>query len=65
MQKILAWLAQGRVALFMTTFLMTLLCYVLRGVGLLTIVPGWVLLILFALSYLLFFLALHPKRQFW
>lgn len=65
MQKMFAWFAQGRVAVFITTFLLTLLVYVLRGTGLFAIVPGWIFLLLFAITYILFFLAIHPKRQFW
>jgi|GEM_PF-3309482 hypothetical protein len=65
MQKMFTWLTQGRVAVFITTFLLTLLAYVLRGIGFLGIVPGWMFLLLFTVTYGLFFLAIHPKRQVW
>jgi hypothetical protein len=65
MQRIVAWLTHGRVAVFITTFLLTLLVYVLRGIGVLGIVPGWMFLLLFTVTYGLFFLAIHPKRQVW
>ncbi len=65
MQKMFPWFIQGRVAVFITTFLLSLLIYVLRGIGVLGIVPGWMFLLLFVVTYGLFFLAIHPKRQVW
>ncbi len=65
MDKIFKFLAQGRVAVFVTTFLITVLLYVLRGIGLLTIVPGWVFLLLFAVTYIIFLLAIQGRRRVW
>jgi len=65
MRNAFSFLAQDRVKIFITTFLLTLLIYVLRGIGLFTIVPGWVFLLLFAVTYLIFFIAVHPQRQIW
>lgn len=65
MPKFIALLTQGRMAVFVTTFLLTLLLFVLRGVGLLTFLPGGIFLILFMISYGLFLLALNPQRKVW
>ena len=65
MQNFLNVLTQGRIAVFVTTFLLTVLIYILRGIGLLTIVPGWFFLLLLGVTYLLFFIAVHPQRRIW
>jgi hypothetical protein len=65
LNRIVNFLSQGRVAVFITTFLMTLLLYTLRGIGWLTIVPGWVFLLLFTGTFIIFLLALQGRRQVW
>jgi hypothetical protein len=59
------FLTQPRIATFITFFLVTLSLYILRGVGLLSFLPGGVVLGSIALSLFTLVLALNPRRRFW
>ncbi|MEB3274263.1 MAG: hypothetical protein ACO4CG_16470 [Prochlorothrix sp.] len=59
------FLTQPRIALFITSVLLTLLVYTLRGIGILSFLPGLFLLGLFAFDFVLLILALNPPRRFW
>lgn len=65
MFKLLLRLTKGRRAVFVTMLLVTLLIYVVRGIGLLNMIPGWMLLLLLCLTYGLFLLAIQPQRKIW
>ncbi|KKJ00815.1 hypothetical protein [Prochlorothrix hollandica] len=56
---------QPRIALFITGLLVTLLIYALRVIGILSFLPGLVLIGLVVFDFLLLILALNPPRRFW
>ncbi|MGA1283477.1 MAG: hypothetical protein ACO34J_05355 [Prochlorothrix sp.] len=57
------FLTQPRIALFITSVLLTLLVYALRGIGILSFLPGLILIGLLIFDFVLLLLALNPPRR--